>query len=308
MPSKPIQGCLIPDVNLNKMDVKKIRDYQFSIATGDTEPVLKELSQMESPLKKEFLLLMNRFNRIHHDKLKGIVSLSEYDINLNQINSSLLNYLELLELSADKKENPANRPIKKAKQQDDKKKLQDLLLLERIEGNLALEEKIRNTDQVLIGFEETEDIIQKNLYNSLFQSINKMRIYANYQDPNILTHINEDIEKILVAMTKYGILVYGIKYNTSSLESLTNEEKQKFQEIINKEFNKDADDDESGADALVTAIIGFFLGGWLWAILAPILGGVAIELFKNVKTVVLIKIVHEKNDKINADKRKYVLK
>lgn len=290
------------------MDVKKIRDYQFSIATGDTEPVLKELSQMESPLKKEFLLLMNRFNRIHHDKLKGIVSLSEYDINLNQINSSLLNYLELLELSADKKENPANRPIKKAKQQDDKKKLQDLLLLERIEGNLALEEKIRNTDQVLIGFEETEDIIQKNLYNSLFQSINKMRIYANYQDPNILTHINEDIEKILVAMTKYGILVYGIKYNTSSLENLTNEEKQKFQEIINKEFNKDADDDESGADALVTAIIGFFLGGWLWAILAPILGGVAIELFKNVKTVVLIKIVHEKNDKINADKRKYVLK
>jgi len=49
------------------MNADKIREYQFSIALNKTGPVLRELAQQDTPLKKDFLLLLSRFHRLSQE-------------------------------------------------------------------------------------------------------------------------------------------------------------------------------------------------------------------------------------------------
>ena len=208
----PVQEIL--DSNTSN-DLDKIKENLRSyIARANLKKLFKELNQIvdsESSTFNELILLNGRFNGLKNDNIKGIITPERYDIQLNQINYSLLDLIDELKLEDIKKEaRKTTKPpfpnititskklIQKIKEKiplienlrkeylDTTSISQKEVLLQKINIELAELERLRESEGIIsnISKEETDTsnfLEEERLWQNALQK-NSISDYQNYLD------------------------------------------------------------------------------------------------------------------------------
>jgi len=229
-------------------------------------------------------------------------------VQINQINSALLNFLERLDSpkaavggdpypsSSSRAEttSPAAAPkiIKTdAKLMGPRIGFQELLTLQRVQGIDQLKKLLRGVDQVQISYEGTDGVIDKNICNGFIQALNKFRVYVhNTQQASYQTTCDE-LQQLLRSMQQQCIYIYMSVHHATHLKQLSQGQQQRYKNIISREFELNKDDDLSGVAAIIGgALMWWFTGGLFWTLLGG-LGGAALSELEEPKSVTLIKLV-----------------